>query len=101
MLKNHSTFSVVRTTGSYSNLLAPRGTDRRVPSINVSDEHAGLRPATVRGDFRLRNVSFAYPLAPGVDVLRRVELCIPGGKVTALVGGSLGCSSLTRCSNSG
>ncbi|CAK0787986.1 hypothetical protein CVIRNUC_011208 [Coccomyxa viridis] len=44
--------------------------------------------AAQRGDLRLQNVSFSYPMRPKMAVLRDVSLSIPRGKVTALVGHS-------------
>lgn len=47
-----------------------------------------IRPARCRGEFNLRNVSFAYPSRPDNPVLRDVTLFIPPGETTFVVGGS-------------
>ncbi|KAJ5155561.1 ABC transporter [Penicillium capsulatum] len=49
---------------------------------------AGEQPTSVIGDIEFRDVSFSYPMRPGVTVLKDFSLHIPAGKVTALVGAS-------------
>lgn len=48
----------------------------------------GIRPLRCRGEFNLRNVSFAYPSRPDQPVLRDVSLFLPSGERTFIVGGS-------------
>lgn len=48
----------------------------------------GIRPPRCRGEFNLRNVSFAYPSRPYQPVLRDVSLFLPPGETTFIVGGS-------------
>lgn len=52
-------------------------------------------PAEVRGNIRFKQVSFAYP--SGEEVLREIDLDIPAGSYTALVGAS-GVGKTTLCS---
>jgi ATP-binding cassette subfamily B (MDR/TAP) protein 1 len=47
-----------------------------------------IRPSRCRGEFNLRNISFAYPSRPDNSVLRDVTLFIPPGETTFIVGGS-------------
>ena len=59
----------------------------RVPKIDIySDE--GDCPKQVDGVLEFRNVNFIYPSRPEVQVLEKVNLLIPHGKTTALVGAS-------------
>ncbi|HMB54224.1 MAG TPA: peptidase domain-containing ABC transporter [Thermoanaerobaculia bacterium] len=57
----------------------------------VMEEPREVAPA-VRGDFALAGVGFAY--APGKPVLSGVDLVLPAGSVTAVVGAS-GCGKTT------
>lgn len=43
---------------------------------------------TAHGDIELRDVTFAYPTRPGVNVLQNFNACFKNGKTTALVGPS-------------
>lgn len=54
----------------------------------------GLQPDTCRGDIEVKNLSFAYPTRPSAQVLHSLNLTIPAGKTTALVGAS-GCGKST------
>lgn len=47
-----------------------------------------LRSLPARRDIRLDGISFSYPGMEGRYALKNVDLLIPGGKVTAIVGGS-------------
>lgn len=78
------------TTTSAAATLATRAI---VPSQN----HAPPSPPLRALDIEFRNISFAYPSRPDVQVLRNVSFKVPAGTTTALVGetGS-GKSSLTR-----
>jgi ATP-binding cassette subfamily B (MDR/TAP) protein 8 len=49
---------------------------------------AAARAAARGGDIVLRGVTFAYPSRPDQDVLRGLDLVLPRGKVTAIVGAS-------------
>lgn len=44
--------------------------------------------AAQAGDLRLESVRFSYPTRPGAPVLRGLDLTLPRGKVTAIVGRS-------------
>ena len=48
----------------------------------------GLQPAACEGEIEIRNLSFAYPSRPSAQVLHELNLSIPAGKTTALVGAS-------------
>ncbi|KAL4923483.1 ABC transporter ATP-binding protein [Aspergillus undulatus] len=49
---------------------------------------AGLKPEECIGAIEVGNVSFAYPSRPTAQVLQGLNLSIPAGKTTALVGAS-------------
>jgi ATP-binding cassette, subfamily B (MDR/TAP), member 1 len=59
----------------------------RVPTIDIYDG-GGDRPKQVDGNLEFRNINFIYPSRPEVQVLENVNLYIPHGKTTALVGAS-------------
>jgi ATP-binding cassette, subfamily B (MDR/TAP), member 1 len=54
----------------------------------------GEQPATCHGQIEVRNLSFSYPTRPDSQVLHSLNLSIPAGKTTALVGAS-GCGKST------
>lgn len=55
------------------------------------------RAAAAVGDIELRDVHFAFPSRPDADVLTGVDLTLPQGQVTALVGSSgAGKSTITQ-----
>lgn len=48
----------------------------------------GIKPDSIQGHIRLKNVNFTYPTRPNAPVLEDFTLDVPPGKVTALVGAS-------------
>lgn len=54
----------------------------------------GMKPASCTGEIQIRDLHFAYPTRPSVQVLQGLNLSIPAGKTTALVGPS-GCGKST------
>jgi ATP-binding cassette subfamily B (MDR/TAP) protein 1 len=60
-----------------------------------SSSDKGKRPSSVTGDIVFRNIRFAYPARPGVDVFKDFSLEIEAGKTIALVGPSGGGKSTT------
>ncbi|KAM0421186.1 hypothetical protein ACHAPT_011078 [Fusarium lateritium] len=54
----------------------------------------GDEPSSCQGNIEIRNLHFAYPSRPSAKVLRGLNLSIPAGKTTALVGAS-GCGKST------
>ena len=60
--------------------------DRVSPMDPASD--AGLRPDRVAGAIELRRVKHVYPSRPEVTVMEDVDLVVPAGGTTALVGPS-------------
>jgi ATP-binding cassette, subfamily B (MDR/TAP), member 1 len=54
----------------------------------------GKKPDTCKGDIKIQGLNFAYPSRPTAQVLHDLELSIPAGKTTALVGAS-GCGKST------
>lgn len=60
--------------------------DRKSATDSLS--HHGVRVPDFSGEIRMRNVRFAYPLRPDVPVLHGLDLDVPAGKTTALVGPS-------------
>lgn len=55
-----------------------------VPGITAPENPVPLDPSTVRGEVRFENVRFAYD--DGTDVLRGIDLALPAGTTTAVVG---------------
>ncbi|KAL4796601.1 P-loop containing nucleoside triphosphate hydrolase protein [Aspergillus venezuelensis] len=60
--------------------------DRKSEMDSLADD--GERPLVVTGHISLRNVSFAYPSRPTVNVLDNVSMDFEAGKTTAIVGSS-------------
>jgi ATP-binding cassette subfamily B (MDR/TAP) protein 1 len=54
----------------------------------------GLQPSTCDGEIEIKDLSFSYPSRRSVKVLKGLNLKIPAGKTTALVGAS-GCGKST------
>ena len=59
---------------------------RKSPIDPDSDE--GVKPETLEGNIELKNIKHIYPSRPEVVVMEDVNLVIPAGKQTALVGAS-------------
>jgi len=57
----------------------------RKPAFSLT---GGLKPLTITGRIRFKNVDFAYPSRPDVGVLKEIDLEIQPGRVVALVGPS-------------
>ncbi|KAL5330302.1 hypothetical protein ACEPPN_003828 [Leptodophora sp. 'Broadleaf-Isolate-01'] len=58
----------------------------------LSDD--GVKPEKCEGRLEVRDLKFSYPSRPGIQVLNGLNLSIPAGKTTALVGAS-GCGKST------
>jgi ATP-binding cassette subfamily B (MDR/TAP) protein 1 len=61
--------------------------DRESP-IDPTSREGKIVPEKIEGHIELRNVTHAYPSRPGVVVAKDVNLVIPAGQTTALVGPS-------------
>jgi ATP-binding cassette, subfamily B (MDR/TAP), member 1 len=61
--------------------------------LDPLSEH-GDQPKDSAGDIEIRDLSFCYPSRPTAQVLHNLNLSIPAGKTTALVGAS-GCGKST------
>ncbi|XP_072031210.1 ATP-binding cassette sub-family B member 10, mitochondrial-like [Amphiura filiformis] len=59
----------------------------RQPAIPIE---GGLIPAlsTLQGQLEFSNVNFAYPMRPDIPIIKDLNLVVPAGKVTAVVGSS-------------
>ena len=64
------------------------------PSLLDPLSTEGMQPASCTGEIQIRDLRFAYPTRPTVQVLQGLDLSIPAGKTTALVGPS-GCGKST------
>lgn len=60
--------------------------DRQSKIDSLSD--GGAKPEECRGDIEFRNVTFAYPSRPHVQVLKGLSVSMPANKTTAIVGAS-------------
>ncbi|KAH7355346.1 ATP-binding cassette, subfamily B, member 1 [Rhexocercosporidium sp. MPI-PUGE-AT-0058] len=58
----------------------------------LSDD--GVKPRKCEGRLEVRDLKFSYPSRPGIQVVNGLNLSIPAGKTTALVGAS-GCGKST------
>lgn len=61
----------------------------RVPEIDPYDTTGRTLP-NVRGKIEFRDVTFAYPSRPTIQILRSLNLIVPPTKTLALVGASGG-----------
>ena len=73
---------------SFSPSSSPVSPTFRNSVLGKSRPLSKIRPSKCRGEFNLRNISFAYPSRPDGLVLRDVTLFIPPGETTFVVGGS-------------
>lgn len=64
------------------------------PSLLDPLSDKGEQPSRCNGQIEVRDLNFEYPARPGVAVLKGLNLSIPAGKTTALVGAS-GCGKST------
>lgn len=56
---------------------------------DIENSENGLRPKTIKGDIEFKNVNFSYPGSKS-KALEKINLRIPSGAVTALIGPSGG-----------
>ena len=56
--------------------------------IIASNNNDGIRLEKIQGNIEFRDVNFAYPSRPDIDVFRNFSLLIEAGKVVAIVGSS-------------
>ena len=66
--------------------------DKKSELDPLSEE--GQKPSSCHGEIEVKNLSFSYPTRPESQVLHSLNLSIPAGKTTALVGAS-GCGKST------
>ena len=59
----------------------------RIPDIDSANP-GGLKPASVKGEIVLENVTFSYPSRPSIDVVKGLSITFRAGKTAALVGAS-------------
>lgn len=64
------------------------------PSMLDPLSEEGDKPEKCEGQLEVRDLKFSYPSRPGIQVLDGLDLLIPAGKTTALVGAS-GCGKST------
>lgn len=85
--------SVGGMTSFYTEMMRGLGASTRLwelsdrePSVPIAD---GINPAdSIKGNIEFHNVSFYYPLRPEVTIIRGMNLCVPSGSITAVVGSS-------------
>uniref|UniRef100_A0A914DVT8 p-glycoprotein n=1 Tax=Acrobeloides nanus TaxID=290746 RepID=A0A914DVT8_9BILA len=65
----------------------------RKPEIDSSDL-SGEKPNNIRGQISIKNIKFAYPTRPDIEILKGISLDAAPGQTVALVGSS-GCGKST------
>lgn len=78
------TIAISKATAAAADIFSIIDRESKVDSLS-SD---GTRLADFKGDIELKGVQFAYPSRPDVPVLHSLNLQIPAGRQTALVGAS-------------
>jgi ATP-binding cassette subfamily B protein len=79
---------MMRAVGAVSRVFAFLDRETAIePSLSRDEPSADLR---AEGDLRFEGVRFAYPTRPEVEVLQGIDLHVPPGQTTALVGSSGG-----------
>ena len=75
---------------SFSSSSSPQSPQRvsKLESKRRPQSIQDIRPSRCHGEFNLRNVSFAYPSRPDQPILHDVNLFLPPGEMTFIVGGS-------------
>ena len=69
----------------------------RIPSLIppfLQDNQGKIEPTNLRGKIEFRNVTFAYPTKPDIDVLKNISFIIEPGQAAGMVGYS-GCGKST------
>ncbi|KIX03637.1 uncharacterized protein Z518_07190 [Rhinocladiella mackenziei CBS 650.93] len=84
--------SFIKATASAQQVL--KVLDDDTPSGSEAGQNLHIKPATVTGQLKLANISFAYPTRPSVNVLHDVSIDIDANQITAVVGHS-GCGKST------
>ncbi len=61
-----------------------------ITNFILSPFPGGTIPAlsTLQGQLQFHNINFAYPMRPDIPILKDLNLVVPAGKVTAVVGSS-------------
>lgn len=67
---------------------APKGLESPEPNSQTLARTGGLKVGRENQDIAFKNITFSYPLRPGVPVLKNFSLNVPAGKITALIGPS-------------
>jgi ATP-binding cassette subfamily B (MDR/TAP) protein 1 len=80
--------AINRTVESDAHISKGGGSDGGPRYIIDSSSDKGMTPSSVTGDIVFRNIRFAYPARPEVDVFKYFSLKIEAGKTLALVGAS-------------
>ena len=57
-------------------------------SASSSDDRMSAVEAAAAGDLVVSDLKFSYPVRPGVEVIKDLEMVLPRGQITALVGRS-------------
>ena len=85
-------FSVGSLGSLWGDFMSAVGAGKRIFEImdrkTAIDMQSGIKPATLTGSVHFKNVSFAYPARPELDVLKEFNLRLEPNKVVALVGPS-------------
>lgn len=59
---------------------------RRKPAIDYHNFRKDLRDAKLQGKLEFKDLTFAYPTRPNIDVLKNVSILFEKGYTTAIVG---------------
>jgi ATP-binding cassette, subfamily B (MDR/TAP), member 1 len=95
-------FAISRVTPSFQAFLSgtasATGILEAISRTSAQDpfSRSGIKRSTVNGEIIFKDVSLSYPSRPDTVVFKNLDIAIPAGKTTAIVGAS-GCGKSSIC----